>query len=99
MIPLQELGASVTMRSKVVAFPIRNRLGDIKRCASMLDSLHGAEANDFWRTECRALAAKLTALGYDDAAMRREVMELQAAVQDQLLIMSQAEEQQMAEQG
>lgn len=98
MIPLQELGASVTMRSKVVAFPIRNRLGDIKRCASTLESLHGLEASDFWRSECRALAAKLTVLGYDDTAMRREVMEFQAAVQDQLLIMSQEEERLLAEQ-
>lgn len=89
----------MTMRSKVVAFPIRNRLGDIKRCAAMLDSLHGVEANDFWRNECRALAAKLTALGYDDAAMRHEVMEFQAAVQDQLMAMSLAEEQAVAEQG
>jgi hypothetical protein len=87
------------MRSKVVAFPIRNRLGDIKRCASMLDSLHGVEANEFWRTECRSLAAKLTALGYDETAMRREVMEFQFAVQDQLVLIHQMAEQAMAEQG
>jgi hypothetical protein len=98
MIPLQELGACVTMRSKVVAFPVRNRLGDIKRCAAMLDSLHGVEANDFWRTECRALAAKLTALGYSDAAMRHEVMEFQSAVQSALLAASQVEERTAAEQ-
>ena len=74
----------MTTSSEVIAFPAKNRIADVKRCATMLDRLHGAEANDFWRTECRSLAARLTALGYDDAAMRREVMEFHNAVQAEL---------------
>lgn len=69
------------MRSEVIAFPVKNRIGDINRCAEMLDNLHGQEAAIFWRDECRALAAHLVTLGYDDAAMRHEVMEFQDAVQ------------------
>jgi len=74
----------VTKSSEVIAFPAKNRIADVKRCATMLDQLHGVEANDFWRRECRELAAYLMGLGYEDAAMRREVMEFQNAVQAEL---------------
>ncbi|KAA3498624.1 hypothetical protein DXM27_22530 [Rhizobium rhizogenes] len=74
----------MTTSSEVIAFPAKNRIADVKRCATMLDRLHGVEANDFWRRECRELAAYLTGLGYEDAAMRREVMEFQNAVQAEL---------------
>ncbi len=74
----------MTTNSEVIAFPAKNRIADVKRCATVLDRLHGAAANDFWRQECRQLAAYLTGLGYDDAAMRREVMEFQSAVQAEL---------------
>jgi hypothetical protein len=84
LIPQQEQGARVTTSSEVIAFPAKNRIADVKRCATMLDRLHGVEANDFWRRECRELAAYLTELGYEDAAMRREVMEFQNAVQAEL---------------
>ncbi|WP_234902621.1 DUF6074 family protein [Agrobacterium larrymoorei] len=85
-------GVRVTKRSEVIAFPAKNRLRDIQRCVQMLGNLHGIEANSFWRDECRALAAHLTNLGYDDAAMRHEVMEFQDAVQMQLWSLSQPEE-------
>lgn len=74
----------MTTNSEVIAFPAKNRIANVKRCATMLDRLHGVEANDFWRRECRELAAYLTGLGYEDAAMRREVMEFQNAVQAEL---------------
>ncbi|MEJ8307540.1 DUF6074 family protein [Agrobacterium larrymoorei] len=79
-------------RSEVIAFPVKNRIRDIQRCVDMLETLHGDQANRFWRDECRALAAHLTALGYDDAAMRHEVTEFQDAVQTQLWAQSQTEE-------
>lgn len=74
----------MSKRSIVIAFPIKNRLGDIQRCAEMLDKLHGQQAEVFWREECRALADSLIAIGYDDGAMRHEVMEFQNAVQSHL---------------
>ncbi len=91
LIPKQQ-GVRVTKRSEVIAFPAKNRVRDIKRCVQMLESLHGPEADRFWRDECRALAAHLTRLGYDDAAMRHEVMDFQNAVQVQLWSLSQPEE-------
>ncbi|MGV1753239.1 DUF6074 family protein [Agrobacterium sp. CG674] len=75
----------MTKRSEVIAFPAKNRVADIKRCVQALQVTHGEEANRFWRDECRALATRLTNLGYDEPAMRHEVMEFQAAVQSQLL--------------
>lgn len=90
-IPKQQ-GVRVTKRSEVIAFPAKNRVRDINRCVQMLEVLHGAEADRFWRDECRALAAHLTDLGYDDGAMRHEVMEFQNAVQMQLWAASQTEE-------
>ncbi len=91
LIPKQQ-GVRVTKRSEVIAFPAKNRVRDINRCVQMLEVLHGAEADRFWRDECRALAAHLTDLGYEDGAMRREVMEFQNAVQMQLWAASQTEE-------
>ena len=82
----------MTERSEVIAFPAKNRVADIKRCVQMLESLHGEEANRFWRDECRALAARLVNLGYDDTAMRQEVMEFQGAVQTELWGRCQEEE-------
>lgn len=82
----------MTERSEVIAFPAKNRVADIKRCVKMLDMLHGDEASRFWRDECRALAARLINLGYDDSAMRHEVMEFQNAVQTELWAASQYEE-------
>lgn len=82
----------VTERSEVIAFPVKNRVADIKRCVQMLDTLNGEEANRFWRDECRALAAHLVNLGYDDVAMRHEVMEFQNAVQTELWAACQQEE-------
>jgi len=80
----RRVGARVTTNSEIIAFPAKNRIADVKRCAVMLDRLHGAEANDFWRNECRELAAHLTRIGYEDAAMRQEIMEFQEAVQAEL---------------
>ncbi len=74
----------MTERSEVIAFPAKNRVADIKRCVQMLEVLHGEEANRFWRDECRALAAHLLNLGYDDSAMRQEVLEFQNVVQAEL---------------
>ncbi|WP_306928331.1 MULTISPECIES: DUF6074 family protein [Agrobacterium] len=79
-------------RSEVIAFPVKNRVRDIQRCVDMLETLHGDQANRFWRDECRALAQHLTELGYDETAMRHEVMEFQNAVQTQLWAQSQTEE-------
>lgn len=82
----------MSKRSEVIAFPVKNRVRDIQRCVDMLETLQGDQANRFWRDECRALAAHLTELGYDDIAMRHEVMEFQNAVQAQLWAQSQTEE-------
>ena len=82
----------MTQRSEVIAFPAKNRLRDVKRCAKVLETLHGREADIFWRDECRALAAHLLGLGYDDAAMRRDVMEFQDAVQSALWAASSADD-------
>jgi len=82
----------VTKRSEVIAFPAKNRIADIKRCAQMLDDLHGEEANRFWRDECRALAARLLNLGYSDSAMRQEVADFQGAVQAELWASAHQEE-------
>ena len=58
----------------------------------MLKNLNGQEATAFWRSECRAMAAHLVTLGYDDEAMRHEVLEFQNAVQAELWSNSQTEE-------
>ena len=71
--------------SQVVAFPVTNRRAHIRRCAEILDGKHGAEANAYWRQECRQLANELLSIGCPEDDMRRQVMDFQNAVQMELM--------------
>ena len=68
----------------VVPFPMARRLSTIRICAAELEDLHGDDAVQFWRRECRALADELLALGCSDEEMREQVMAFQAEVQAEL---------------
>lgn len=66
---------------ELFAFPLAARTGDIDRCARELDRVHGDAAVHYWKTECRKLAAQLSALGLADEEIRREIIGFQAEVQ------------------
>lgn len=76
---------NVVSNGNIVVFPVSGRAGDIERCARELDDKHGHDAVDYWKTECRKLAAQLTAIGLSEDEVRRQVMLFQAEVQAELV--------------
>jgi hypothetical protein len=76
--------------SEIVLFPVASRAGDIDRSAAELERLHGADAVQYWKTECRRLAAELTSLGLCEDEVRQQVMIFQNEVQQALMQRSQA---------
>ncbi|WFS04783.1 DUF6074 family protein [Rhizobium tumorigenes] len=76
---------SVVGDGNIVVFPVASRAGDIERCARELDDKHGTDAVDYWKTECRRLAAQLTAVGLSEDDVRRQVMLFQDEVQAELV--------------
>lgn len=76
---------NVVSNGNIVVFPVSGRAGDIERCARELDDKHGIEAADYWKTECRKLAAQLTAIGVSEDDVRRQVMLFQDEVQAELV--------------
>jgi hypothetical protein len=76
---------TVVNNGNIVVFPVAGRAGDIERCARELDAKHGTDAADYWRTECRKLAAELSAIGLSEDEVREQVLNFQDEVQSQLL--------------
>lgn len=70
---------------RVVAFPLSNRTSTIRRCAHALENIHGVEAADYWRKECRSLAEGLKAVGVADEQISEQVMAFQTEVQVELM--------------
>lgn len=71
--------------AEIVAFPIGARASLISRCACELETLNGADAVTFWKSECRALAAELSKLGLSEDIVRTEVFAFQDEVQSELM--------------
>ncbi|MDM9649796.1 MULTISPECIES: DUF6074 family protein [unclassified Rhizobium] len=76
--------------SEIVLFPVASRAGDIDRSAAELERLHGADAVQYWKTECRRLASELESLGLPEAEVRHQVMVFQTEVQQALVQRSQS---------
>ncbi|MGA1804068.1 DUF6074 family protein [Rhizobium sp. HT1-10] len=76
---------TVVGNGNIVVFPVSSRAGDIERCARELDDKHGNEAVDYWKMECRKLAAQLTSIGLSEDEVRQQVMVFQAEVQAELV--------------
>ena len=76
---------TVVSNGNIVVFPVSGRAGDIERCARELDDKHGNDATDYWKSECRKLAAQLTAIGVSEASVRQQVLLFQDEVQAALV--------------
>ena len=70
---------------RVVPFPLAGQVNTIRRCAAELENVHGEAALQYWKTECRALAEKLRALGTEEEAIRQQVMAFQTEVQVEMM--------------
>ncbi|WP_416797006.1 DUF6074 family protein [Ciceribacter azotifigens] len=69
---------------KVAFFPLRGRRALIRRCARELDERNGEAAVTYWRTTCRGLGAKLLEQGCPEPEMRRQILDFQDMVQQEL---------------
>jgi hypothetical protein len=47
----------------LMQFPADRRAAEVRRCAQALRTLHGQEANLFWRSEMALFSAELSAQG------------------------------------
>jgi hypothetical protein len=70
---------------RVVPFPLAGQVSLVRRCASELENIHGEAALQYWRTECRALAARLKTLGCADDAISQQVMAFQTEVHVEMM--------------
>ncbi|RVH37649.1 DUF6074 family protein [Sinorhizobium meliloti] len=70
---------------KIIAFPLINRVGKIRRCAEVLESKNGRDADGYWRHQIRLLAEQLGRSGCDEAEVRQQIYEFQQAVQNELV--------------
>jgi len=73
------------MQERVVPFPLSGQAGTIRRCARELENVHGDEALHYWKTECRALAERLSVLGCSEDTIRSQVMAFQTEVQVEMM--------------
>ncbi|MGE6781696.1 DUF6074 family protein [Ensifer adhaerens] len=80
----QSVDVAETHANTIVPFPVARRLNAIRNAAAELEDLHGAEALQFWRRRCRALADELFACGCSEDEVRRQVMDFQDEVQVEL---------------
>jgi hypothetical protein len=70
---------------RVVPFPLSGQASTIRRCARELENVHGDQALQYWKTECRALAERLSNLGCSEDAIRSQVMAFQTEVQVEMM--------------
>ncbi len=68
----------------LVQFPADRRVADVKRCAEALQTIHGEEANRFWRSEMAALRSALLANGVAEAEISFQGRLFMQAVQLEL---------------
>ncbi|ANK85446.1 MULTISPECIES: DUF6074 family protein [Rhizobium] len=71
---------------KIIAFPSATGTANVERCARELGRRHGADAIEFWKTECRRLADQLLAAGMPESDVGQRVMEFQQDVQIELVL-------------
>jgi len=70
---------------RVVPFPLAGQVSLVRRCASELENIHGEAALQYWKTECRALAARLKKFGCAEDAISQQVMAFQTEVQVEMM--------------
>lgn len=71
----------------LVQFPADRRTADIRRCAEALHSIHGHEANLFWRSEMLHFAEAMRSQGVAEEEISRQAGLFMHAVQIELQMM------------
>lgn len=71
----------------LLQFPADRRTADIRRCAEILQNIHGHEANRFWRAEMAEFAKGMRAQGVPDEEISHQAALFMHAVQMELQAM------------
>jgi hypothetical protein len=74
--------------AEVIHFPLRLRTALIRSMVDDLEAMHGARANEFWRTRIAAIIEDLRGVGLSSADIRNEILDLNHAVQQELMARS-----------
>lgn len=74
--------------AQVIHFPLRSRTALIRSMVDDLEAMHGAKANEFWRARIAAIIEELRASGLSSAVIRDEILDLNHAVQQELMARS-----------
>ncbi|RWB98873.1 MAG: hypothetical protein EOQ56_19250 [Mesorhizobium sp.] len=72
------------MMGDVICFPMRRRLGKIRRTAELLSARRGRAADHYWRQAVAGIVGHLTRAGLSEVAIRQEVQAFSDAVQKEL---------------
>lgn len=70
--------------NQIICFPVHRQRGEIIRCASNLDRLHGEMASTYWKREMQSLSDRLRATGATDAEISKEALLFTGAVMEEL---------------
>ncbi|MER9223001.1 DUF6074 family protein [Mesorhizobium sp. M0644] len=72
------------MPDKVICFPMRHRVGKIRKTAKTLAGLKGKGADHYWRQTVTGLVGQLTKAGFSETEIRVHIGAFNNAVQGQL---------------
>ena len=67
-----------------IAFPVSNRMAEVRQAAEILNRTHGEAAVVYWKTLVRSIADPLLAMGIPDDEVRRQIFDFQDSVQAEL---------------
>lgn len=70
--------------TQIICFPAHRQRGEITRCASNLDRLHGEMASTYWKREMRCLSDRLRASGATEAEISKQALLFTGAVMEEL---------------
>ena len=68
----------------LLQFPADRMTAHVRRCATVLQNLHGEDANTFFRAEIAALVTGMRSNGQPDEEISRQAAAFVAAVQEEL---------------
>lgn len=72
-----------------IAFPLKRRIGRIRRVAEVYDRKTERDREGYWRTTVNNLVTHLERLGYSDEQVTKEIEAFRDAVSAELFIISQ----------
>jgi hypothetical protein len=72
--------------AEIVVFPVKHRIGKIRRTAALLSTRHGRAAASYWQQVVIRMVGQMAVAGVDDAVIRLEIEAFHKAVQAELQI-------------